>query len=324
MVYIITHVSVTLANSGRSDVDFAGNDSTGDFLSTFWIIPELRRPHTDYTALELVSKAGYMQKTEDLWYSATTQESLSWQTDHPLSVLACAEQYSYCNISHCTDNSGFYEIMPTAERSGLLAMNNAQWATFELVWKAAQLSNVYCITSFLGNEILLAQDLLTDSASFDSPGLPSDQWKHEIKNMHAMTMAILQQRVVEYASPPDWVLGPGQRTTDFLIKPNTTLSQNLCENIQIRASNIAAFSVIGIFGILAAGAVLTILNFFLTDIVFWVYNHKAGDILGICEMEWRDDELLQMQRRMFEGQGIDTWEGHDDDVPVTRESGQRF
>jgi hypothetical protein len=69
---------------------------------------------------------------------------------------------------------------------------------------------------------------------------------------------------------------------------------------------------------------LTILNFFLTDIVFWFYNHKAGDNLGICEVEWRDDELLQMQRRMFEGQGIDTWEGHDDDVPVTRESGQRF
>lgn len=313
-----------MTNSDRPDVDFAGNDSTGDIISTFWLIPELRRPHADYTALELMSEVGYILKTEDLWYSATAQENFLWRTDHPVSVLVCAEQYSYCNISHCTDNSGFYEIMPTAERSGRLATNNAQWATLELVWKAAQASNIYFITSFLGNEILLAQDLLMGNEIFIAPGLPSDQWKQEIKNMHATTMAILQQRVVQYASPPNWDLGPGRRTTDFLVKPNNTLSQNLCQNIKIRAPNVAAFSVISIISILAAGAVLTVLNFFLTDIVFWFYKRKAGGVLGIREREWRDAELLQIQRRMFEGQGIDSWEGCNDDVPVTRESGQKF
>ncbi|KAH8745164.1 hypothetical protein F5882DRAFT_495263 [Hyaloscypha sp. PMI_1271] len=297
---------------------------TGNILSTFWAISGLRQLNGDHTALELMSEASYIQKTEDLWYSATAQEDFFWRTDHPVSVLVCTEQYSYCNMSYCTDNSGFYELMSIPGHSGLVTMNNAQWITLELVWKAAQASNLYFLASFLGSEILLAQDLLMSSQLFVAPGLPSDQWKQEIKNMHATSMAILQRRVVEFASPPNWALGPGQRTTDFLVKPNTTFAQALCQNIKIRAPGVASFSVIGIISVLGTGVLLTMLNFFFTDIVFWFYRRKTGVLLGFREREWRGAELLQIQRRMFEEQGITSWEGCNDDVPVTQESGQKF
>jgi hypothetical protein len=294
-------------------------------MSSFYVRPELSRPNSDSSMLELSNRASYFGKTEDPWFSATTVDSSSFlfDADRTISVLACIEQYTICNISYCTEPAGLYQITPSPEnRPLLLSLSDAQWATYALIWKAAQVSSIGWIAEFRGAEILLAQDELLENNNFISRSLPSDQWKQEIKNLHYTGMALLQLRLFQYAMPPNNSLGQGLTTLDDIIQPNTTLNQALCRNIKARASNVSSFSLLGVLGIVVFGILVSIANYFLADVVFW-YRRRRNKGEGYREKEWRVSELLHLQGRMFQARGIE-WEGEDGDVPVTVEKGQAF
>jgi hypothetical protein len=70
-------------------------------------IPSLSVPNADITILELENNALYTGEVIDPIFKATTKYTLGNTTlyvaDQPVTILACIEQFSFCNSEQCTD-----------------------------------------------------------------------------------------------------------------------------------------------------------------------------------------------------------------------------
>jgi hypothetical protein len=295
-------------------------------LSSLTPKPELDVNDGDMTMLFLSNQALYTDEVVDPWFSATsrnetrgigqrTQDHNGWHPDRVISALGCVERYQFCNGANCTPLSGLYTTNPDEDNS--LNMSPVQAAVFNTMWQAAWGMKIGFAVVLLGEDILLAQRFIqADGRSASSP-VYSDQWQREVANIHNLSLAALQRRVVDHAAPPDVTTQPGVSSLQFLAQPepNTTLGQ-ICRSIKIRSTAHTSFSTLGLAIILIIGVLVIVINGSMESVVFWLRSRR-DDTAHYKTSEWKKGHVLELHRAGLENKRITHWDGTSSDKLIT-------
>ena len=265
--------------------------------------------------------AQYDKPVEDPWFKATrayTYPQMSglgdnrtiYLSDFAVTVMGCIDQFEFCNPNNdkCTPKTTAINVAVN-ETLEPLGLNTVQRDTI-----AALASNVISQTTYTtvrtrGANALRASDSLNGN-TFIADSLPKNQWTIEITEWFAVSMAKMQQLVLDYASGPKYSL------------PSTHLSAGkpaVCARQKIRsASGYISFSIFGLALILTASALLILIATSLDAVVGSLMRRSGWK--DYKRVQWAVDEKLQLQRLAFEGAGQGYWSRGANAVPVTRDA----
>lgn len=120
-------------------------------------------------------------------------------------------------------------------------------------------------------------------------GLPNNQWTIEIAYWFAISMAKLQQKVVDFATGPLYI----DKNLQFVQgRPNS------CGRQKIRnKAGYISFSVFGIFIIVGIGGILIFISLVLDSVVG--YFRISFDWKDYKRLQWISDEQLELQRLAY-------------------------
>lgn len=135
----------------------------------------------------------------------------------------------------------------------------------------------------------------------------------EVSTWFAVSMAKLQQKVIEYATGPDYI------PDGMYLRRPVELQEKMCKNqIVMSSSGTISFSVLGIAIILILGAALIITSLLLPSVIGLLRTWLRWK--QYKSLQWTLDEKLQLQRLAYEEAGQGHWRGGASSVPVTREN----
>lgn len=217
---------------------------------------------------------------------------------------------------------GYYTVDPSEDNG--LHLNSKQRAVFRLLLNAAWAMKIKFLSQLMGAEGLLAQQFVGEHAGglWSAPVYP-DQWKREVENMHNISLAVLQQKVADYAGQPYMETQPGVSDEKFIRPPTTPEETALCKQIKIRSTRHTSFSIFGLSFILVMGASIILTSIWLPSIVFALRDQDRVRE-EYKTYDWWDSGLLQIQRVAYEDRGVGPWEGVARDAPVTISHGLTF
>lgn len=183
---------------------------------------------------------------------------------------------------------------------------------------------------FIGRENLIANDFLWDGGTqFGlSASLSPTHWQSEVQNFMNVSLASLQRAAPTFAQPPKFDVGnPGANANnknilDFIVAPNTTQMQMLCDNIKMRSKAHTNFTVLGLFLLVGLGLFIMLVNTVLPPATAW-WQVRMGKG-GYKRLEWVESNAFQLQRMAAEGRGVGPWTGKEDDVPTLVNGHDRF
>ena len=133
----------------------------------------------------------------------------------------------------------------------------------------------------------------------------------EVSTWFAVSMAKLQQKIVQYATGPAYV----PAGTD-IVGPLNEQQKNMCQNQKIRSqSGTASFSVLGMAIILILGSILIITSLALDSVMGFVRRKLHWK--DYKSLQWTLDDKLQLQRMAYEEAGQGHWSSGESSVPVT-------
>jgi len=296
------------------------NDTESDITP----LPDLKPKDADLNIISLDNSAAYMTKVTDPWFRAENQsidgQLNFWQSPIQFSFIAYIEQYQICSRTACTKLTGINSLAPNT--TGSLGLSAYQQAIYDTLWNAAWGMKVKFAIGLLGGENLLAKDFLWTTLGNISPGLPNDQWITEVMNMHNISMALLQRRIIEYALPPQVPLQDNKTSSDYVVPTYTTEGKELCSRQRVRNAAYTTFSFARLIVVVLVAGVIIATNLILGKLVAWIQvRYGTGEAKRIS---WIEAEVLQLQRVAFEGRGIGPWTGTEEDVPIVLTSDQCF
>ncbi|KAK1760049.1 hypothetical protein QBC47DRAFT_333883 [Echria macrotheca] len=298
-------------------------------LSVDPLKPELSARNGDLLLLMLQNMVLYSDPVTDLWFKASSQNdtrgyyyntswesSGAWIPDSVVSGLGCTEEYQFCANDQCTPLAGLYSTDP-----GPLGLTTQQEAVYKVVWKSAWAATLYFIAFFLRDGVLLSRRQV--HPSLISAPVAADQWVQEAENMHNLSMAIIQRRVVEYSRPPNFNIRPGVGTQQFIVPPPTEAERDICHNVKTRNPAYRSFNLVPLLAILVGGILIMAVNLALPRIVFGLRRIRQGGNVAKTKA-WINTHVLHLHRSLLETRGITPWEPTEDDIPVFSTGGRRF
>ena len=215
-----------------------------------------------------------------------------------MNVLGCTEQYSFCKVSEagngspdpslCSDLGGFGQAQDAIKSLNFSSLQNA---TLQLILYAANydLARLAAGANAAVASLLASQSIWMGDIQLP---IPVNQWKHEVSDWHATSLAMLQQSIVDYATGaprPEW-----QQYIDTP-KPGSVEAQ-LCHMIRARSNGkYVNISVLGMMIILSVSVFVLILNLSLPCLVKSLQRRISGrhDITTA----WEADELCKLVER---------------------------
>ena len=155
------------------------------------------------------------------------------------------------------------------------------------------------------SDLLLAGMKLWGSQRISSDLLP-DQWKHEMANLHNISLAGLQAHGVLHAAPGNTPIKPGVNLHDYIVPETTAEDLKLCDNQKFRSTKYTSISFLGLMLTLLVCFSIILLNAVLPGIVrvlqgFW---KSKGHV---SKRAWIEDDVLQLQRLAMEARGVGPW-----------------
>lgn len=256
----------------------------------------------------------YKSPVLDPLYKATIPMNLTdfdgnkltaYSQDFWVSVLACADRFQLRNPANGISTS-LTKSSALADEIKSLQLTTLQSATALSLYYAIETSTTYYSVHSRGANSLRASDLVIGTDAL-SPGLPDNQWQIEATEFFSISMAKLQQKIVNYATGPTYFHEglPFQRG-----------DKDLCQRQKIRGvSGYLSFSVFGVSIILVLGFLLIVTALVLDSTVGFL--RRKLDWNDHKRLQWAVDEKLQIQRLAFEETGQGTWTGGTDAVPMT-------
>jgi hypothetical protein len=319
---LIFHLSVSLTAYIRTASAFVGADSESEFVP----IPDFNRSDADVSFIFLNRALLYTDPVTDPWFNATFPLEVDgwsgekWMSPLATTAIACTEQYQFCNGYRCTPISGLYAMNDKLITT--VGFNPHQMATFRLLWNSTWAIQMRYLLINLGTNVLLAKDQVYTSLNPLSQTLPPNQWHIEMENIHNISMAMLQRRVIDHALPSNLNTSRSIHADTYIIPENDAESLRLCSHQRIKTSEYSSFSVLGL-ALIISGCSLTILISILLPRTMGWFQRKTGRGLH-RRLEWIESQTLQLQRMLFEKWGIGPWKGGQNAVPVTAMFGQKF
>lgn len=184
-----------------------------------------------------------------------------------------------------------------------------QSATYSRLLSAAGNSMSAQVLSDLDARALLASQDVSEGVAIV---LPDNQWKLEVINFNSIMLAYLKSLIVSYVTGP-------LISSDFqyIQTPNTVWEQKTCDNQLVTDKNCYCFSVLRIMILLGFGLIIISTNFILEPLMTFIQHRKKSRKLAYKELEWDLNNILQLQRMVYEGQGSGTLQGASGEIPLT-------
>ncbi|KAH7064406.1 hypothetical protein BKA63DRAFT_173039 [Paraphoma chrysanthemicola] len=316
--HFIRRIEYTVSMVTRYD----GTDEYISSVNTWQPIPELLRSDADVGIifLETHNTPFLYAPVHDPWFSASrgpfnmtaVQGKLPYYlSDEPVSVLACIQQYQFCNAASegnasCTPLRGIVQASSTA--SATIFPEPKQREAF--AWSATAImimaSGFNEIIGKLRGSSLLASDSLTGSGQ---SALPDNQWELELEHLFKFTLADIQRAILDHAT------GPQSADSDqFHSPPNTAEARAVCGSQKICSDSFTSFSVLGLVLILSIGGLIMIVSALLP----WAMERTRRHKNLFASLEWNMNETLQLQRLAHEAVGAGDWDDVCNDYPLTR------
>lgn len=286
----------------------AGNESA----SAKYFVPreELSVENADLNLISLSTGLVFDDRVADPWFNITVQMETTfpvvgttWSAPPGASVLACLEQYEFCAADVCSQPNALYRLRQAGYG---LELTSEQRAVADLVWKALWAAQLQYSLLLVGHQLLVANEAVMSSWYMRSLTLPSNQWVLEVQNMANISLAALQRRPGDYASP-QLILQADPR---HIIPPESSAAQALCGEILIRTTSYTSFKVAGLLLLLLLTVVLAVVNTALPRL----WSHP----------EWLRYGFFHLLRLALEGKGIGPWAGRANTCPALLDRSTEF
>ncbi|KAL3421694.1 hypothetical protein PVAG01_05850 [Phlyctema vagabunda] len=292
-------------------------------FANYWhAIDPLSLPEADTTLLFLAQNAlTYNNPVDDPMFAAHIEDSLPsglvfYRPDFFMSTMGCVDQYQYCNpaivtkdgLPTCTPLTSKYYV---TQNISMLGLSDWQLSTITRINENMFFSSMYYSAIGLGESSMLASQTVFD---INQVSLPVNQWQIEAANWFNISLARLQQSLVEYAAGPT-DLGE----TGSVLSSNDAMDKLLCHSQKVLNSGpFTNFSILGIAITFAVGGVLIFLGLTI-DVLVSIVKSWIGKG-EYSRLAWVLDEKFQLQRMAFEGKGWDEWvpESKADLIPVMK------
>jgi hypothetical protein len=236
---------------------------------------------------------------------------VTYAADLLVSTLGCIDQYQVCNSNKphsqvCTRLASLTDLFDLAALTGL---NLYQAATVETIILSMVASTMYNAVYGHDASVLKASRTVFDESQIAQ--LPDNQWQIELQNWFGISLASIQQYMLEKATGPTGVVEAG----GFIRYPSSKYENAICKRQMVRnVSGYQNFSTLGVVVILVVGVLLIGAGLGIDALVGWL-QQRIGKHFG--RLSWISDGYLQLQRMAYEGEGYDNWEGCTDEVPVS-------
>jgi len=209
---------------------------------------------------------------------------------------------------------GPFEALPTETLN--IGLNDYQYATSGTITISMRSANMYYAVAGRGSSALRTEETVFNAFNPNQVAqIPNNRWQSELSGWFAISLASLQQALVEKASGPTDVVNVGGtiNSPDAANKPG----QAVCKRQMIRnVSGYENFSTLGVATILIVGTILIILGWNIDILVGRIQRrHKRN----FARLSWISDGYLQMQRMAYEGAGYSDWMYCADEVPVSND-----
>lgn len=299
-------------------------------INTFIPIPALNRTDADITLLTLRNQAMYTSPVNDPFFKATKHRSdysaSFYTSDLDLGMIGCTEQYQFCNGQRNCSKLDAYQPSTRQTVVDSLGYNTAQQALVVTIHRTVYHARLFSIMFMLENT-LLANELLYGVAGV-STGLPDNQWHEEVRSIHNISLAAMQQSAVDHVSPPNSNIGSGvngSHTYDWIDKKNSTAKRHICQNQKIKSPGYYNFSILSLSLILIAGLLIIVTSLMAPSITNdlrrrsqWRQSsflkttlHDKDDISSYRTKEWDYSDPFHLQRIALEGHGVGPWTGNE-------------
>ena len=257
----------------------------------------------------------FTEPVDDPWFSAHRALEIKDQTyylsDTIMRIVGCAEQQQFCNLNLNANESSCTPL--TAQWPALNAAFGHDMGFSELqlnlVVRFDRASSLILLEESITSEVSLqAYNSLSD---FFSGPIPSNQWQIEVSNWFNIALAKFQALLLEVSTGPA-AIRPGGTISPLYDK----LDESLCSMQRVpQAANYTSFSVLGILIILVIGGLIIFVSFFIDKLVRSLQRVSG---MGVYKgTQWQLDDILQLQRMVYEKADIGTWTNCDARVPVT-------
>lgn len=286
-------------------------------------IPALNRTDADVSIFFIAPNSViYNAPVTDPLFTATTEYNIStgveganttyYQPDRYVYVLSCIDQIQFCNPTSdaCTPLFAPSFLEAKMLETSHLGLNAAQLNTAFHIGFAVPQQSTFDNVHPRGANPLRASETVIDNRNV---GLPSTHWMTEVSSWFGVSMAKLQQKIVQLATGPDNI--PDGATLQLIAQGNKW-QKHICNNQKVRSSgDTISFSVLGVAIILIVGTFIILTNLILDILVGFIRSEFGWK--DYKRLQWILDEKLQMQRLAYEEAGQGQWSGGADAVPVT-------
>ena len=293
----------------------------------FLILQELMPMCPSFSSLQIPLNT----HTPDPMFGATLFQNLStpgyeftwYNSDFLVTSIGCTDQYQICNPVKpgpdgepiwCTSLTG---IGPVTNETDEIGLNGYQSATASAILVAMEgASSISNAVDGRGLAALKAQSTVLNK--IQQAALPNNQWQIEVDGWFVISLAGLQQALVERALGPTDVLDSGG-AIDY---PTDIYGKAICKRQMVsNVSSYQNFSILGVAIILVVGGTLVFLGLVLDKAVGLVQKVILRKHYG--RLTWVSDGYLQLQRLAYEGAGYGNWGRCADEVPRSRDLGRR-
>lgn len=223
-------------------------------------------------------------------------------------VLACIDQYQVCPANkdrqYCSALSGIYQLGKTLFDQDL---NAAQLATARRIVSLGASLGTYASVAGRRSAALLASLSVVEDTQVKV--LPTDQWRLEVGQWFATSLAKLQQGAIDFA------VGPQEPSLNqYVQRPTDSALASQCYSQKIRLpSGSSNFHFGAIIIILCIGVPLWLIGTFIDSIVQSILKmlDEEARYLG-----WILDGTTQLQRLAYLAAGYGSWERVQEELPV--------
>jgi hypothetical protein len=231
-----------------------------------------------------------------------------------VNMMGCIEQHRFCNPTipgFCTPYMAYLNFGHIPGPLTTLKYNPTQIATAERIVSGLEMTLTFNSVSNRRGASLLASKTLADL--LQTKNLPVDQWRIEVANWFAVSLAKLQQGVLEFAAGP---LDP--EIAPYVQYPTDTDAARQCDNqlVQLPAGY-TNFDFGAILVVTCVGALFFVVGMLFEAGAGWCVE-KRGWARGLTE--WREDGKFQLLKKLYEAQTPLGWQNPGEDFPITLDS----
>jgi hypothetical protein len=281
------------------------------------------RDDADLTLMYMTSNSiSNIYPTNDPFYNTPVSGNVTRAVDgitttrylpqNDFDLLGCYDQHQFCNPANgnCTQ---LLSLSVLSDAMYSIGLNPSQLSTAGRI-----LTNLPMTTIFNAVEGRGAAALLASQSVFGTTQvlpLPDNQWQLEVGNLFSVSLAKLQQGIIDYAT------GPSEpQLLKYQQKPTDPNDQAQCKNQKVKNQSTSKnFDLEALIIVIAVGAVLIALGYACDTfdrICTCGFGKRSKDRFKqkYRVRQWTIDGVLQLQRLAYTAAGVGSWEGKKNSV----------